>query len=247
MNPRRSSDHVLLALLVAGLLVTCGCGKAEYERRVMAGVGGLRTSTMLGPAVQIPGTEVTVQLPAMIDANSKAYVEGSPEPNGAGVVNPERLNPPFMKIPGLRVCYEAQRTDDSTKLQHPIYWYVGVVGPQDPLPGGKSIEQFTTDSIVAAFPPPAKPPVSDTVDIAGTQWKRITLTGSRQKFMGLEGGGQILGAVFQLLIGEVAGSKVIIAYRIPVEFVKPTNVDEVIPMVLGSVKVAPAAVAPPAQ
>jgi hypothetical protein len=214
----------------------------------MAGVGGMRTSAALGPAVKIPGTELMVQLPAMIDANSKAYVEGSPEPNGAGVVHAERLNPPFMKIPGQRICYEAQRKDDTTQLQFPLFWYLGVLGPQDPPPGGKSIEQFTMDSIVAAFPPPNKPPVSDTVDIAGTPWKRVTSSGVQQGFIDLAGTTRFEGAVFQMLIGEVNGSKVIIAYRIPVGFFKPVNAEEVIKMVAGTVKTdVPAAAAPPAQ
>lgn len=240
MNHGRVSTFAFWGLVASGLVVVCGCGKAEYERRVFANSGG-PNAEILGPAVQIPGTQIMVQLPRTINENAKAYVEGAQEPNGVDIVKPERLNPPFMKIPGLRICYEVQIEDQLSRTKLPIYWYLGVLTSQDPpLPDGKTIDQYAVDAIAAAGKGQA---TTEPLAVGNTTWSKLTFTG-QQVFIDLEGKSFDTEGTFQMLSTDLNGTRVVIAYRVPGLFFKLSKAADVLPLVAGSVKPAPVTVAP---
>jgi hypothetical protein len=242
MNDRWLSFLALQTLLFAVLLTTSGCGKGEYERRVHENMKASRTSVNLGPAITIPGTALTVRLPTSVDATALAFFEGSPDPNGAGKLNPDRLNPPFMTIPGQRVCYEIQVSDSATKQSSPMYWYLGALGPQDPLPDGKPIDQYAVEKMTAAFPNP--PPVVDSVDVNGVKWTRVAASGP-QNFVMPDGGVHGEFGTFQLLVGDVQGTRVVIAFRVMNSVLELSKGVISGPLVAGSVT-APGAPAAPA-
>ncbi len=253
MNTRRPYCFVLQALLALMLLTASGCGKAEYERRVLAGRGGKRVAVALSAPVNIPGTPLQIALPTSIDQNAKAYTEASPEPNGQGAkVKPERLNPPFLPIPGLRVCYEVQLEDQASGKRLPIFWYLGASPVQDPLPDGKPIEKYAKDKLTTEFAVQKVKPVEDTVGSGAPgsppKWKRVTLEGN-QPFIDLSGSSIGVDAMFQMLIGEVEGWRVVVAFRAPKSVIAQVNPEEAAPKVVDSITstVPAAAPAPPAE
>ncbi|HEY2838572.1 MAG TPA: hypothetical protein VGJ26_05460 [Pirellulales bacterium] len=248
MNRRSPAALVFQGLFLVGLLAICGCGKAEYERRVLANMIAANDPLALGAASKIQGTELMIRLPQSINSNARAYVEGSTEPNSPAIVNPDRLNPPFMKIPGQRICYEVPllKPDDKENIA-PLLWYLGVLSPQDPLPNGKPIDQYAMETLGAAFKPPDQPPTSDTVVVNGAQWQRVTEV-AMQKFIGVDGSIHNEVATFQLLTGDVGGSRVVVAFRAPSTFLQQTRAVDLLPLVAATIAPpgAPAPAAPAA-
>ena len=96
-------------------------------------------------------TNVTLRLPKIVDGNAKAYNDQSAEPNGQGPVNPGRLNPPFLKIPGLRVTYEMIGMDMKANQGASIYLYLAALPAADAVVDGKPVEEWIQTQLATTF------------------------------------------------------------------------------------------------
>jgi hypothetical protein len=209
-----------LALAIAATaIVAAGCGTSEYMQRVQQGLGGMKAgavfNTLYEKPSEIPGTPVVLRLPKFI-GESKAFTEQSAEPNGQGNVKPERLQPPFLKIPGLRVCYQMATIDDSTGVLMPYYCYLGALPAGQPAPDGKPIEESILAQVVSAFPntQPWSSIACPTPSGASIPWQSLTANGA-QDFLDPSGNPVKVDGVFRLFTSEIGGWRVLIGWRAP--------------------------------
>src|SRR5580700_1850610 len=104
-SPRK---HLWPALVAwAGLLVALGgCGTADYERLLTKRLNDLRSAepfrTLFGPT-ELPDTPVKIRVPM---AFKTSYMENSPHPEDGAKISPDRAQPPFLPLPGFKLCYE---------------------------------------------------------------------------------------------------------------------------------------------
>jgi len=236
---------VMFATLAAG-----GCGTSEYERRVKEGrellqVGMIFSAIAPTPS-EIPGTPILLRLPTFINASSKAFTEDSADPRGQGKVDPNRVQPPFLKLPGLRVCYEMTGIEEATGEPRYFYCYLAVAPVDQPGADGKPFEESVQAQLAAKFSAQpqweeVKCPIQSgkTVD-----WKRITVKGP-QPFLNTTGapGSPDLPGTFELYSKDVDGQRVIIGWRFPNSIKEP--VADIARLVAGSITSA-AAANPPA-
>lgn len=218
MNKRNSRFFGRLALVVLGSLVLAGCGTKAYEDRVEKGMGALRTAQMyigISPEfTEIPGTNVKLRLPKFIDGNAKAYNDQSAEPNAQGPVNPGRLNPPFLKIPGLRVTYEVAGFDSKMNQGANVYLYLAALPAADAVVEGKPVEEWIQTQLATAFPGAQWEEVKlPTPSGPQVDWKMITAKGNQAFFDGTLPDSKGLPGMLQLYSKEIDGNQVLIGWR----------------------------------
>ena len=226
-------------------VVAIGCGTSEYMERVERGLKGLTVgavfTSLYDEPSTIPGTPVKLRLPKFVDGQAKAYTQDSADPSGQGQVKPGRLQPPFLQIPGLRICYEMLTIDDSTGALMPYYCYLSAV------PAGEAgpIEESIQTQVSAAVPgtQPWASIVCTAPSGAPTNWKRLTATGP-QDFLDQTGKVINVPGVFELFTSEIDGWRVLIGWRAPQGLSK--KVVDVAPAVAGTVTAGQAAAANPA-
>jgi hypothetical protein len=228
-----SMRHVTLVsrpvLVVIGLFVLAGCGTKAYEDRVEKGMGALRVAQMyidVSPTfTEIPGTTVTLRLPKFVDGNAKAYNDQSAEPNAQGPVNPGRLNPPFLKIPGLRVTYEVAGFDSKMNQGANVYLYLAALPLADAVVEGKPVEEWIQTQLAAAFPGAQWEEVKlPTQGGPQVDWKLIAVKGNQAFFDGTLPDSKNLPGIFQLYSKEIDGNQVLIGWRYS-ENASPTPTD----------------------
>ena len=239
----------LVILLPAGTLMAGGCGTSEYERRVSKGTGDLKVgmiySAIAPTPSEIPGTAISLRLPAFVNAQCKAYTEESADPSGQGKVNPDRVQPPYLKLPGLRVCYEMIGIEATGEPRN-FYCYLAVAPADQPAADGKPFEESVQAQLAARFSAQpqweeVKCPIQSgqTVD-----WKRISIKGPQKfaKTLGQEF--EELPGTFDLYTKEVDGQRVMIGWRFPTAVKEP--IADTARLVAGSITSAGAANPPPA-
>ncbi len=211
---------LFLGGMCCALMPAAGCGTSAYMDRLSKGLEIMQTAAMfnvLAPApVEIAGTPLTVKLPTYVDNTAKAFNEQSAEPNGQGAVKPERLQPPFLKLPGLKMCYEMPGRAADGSFDSPYYLYIAAVPAGEPAPDGKPIEDSVQAQLAAAFNSQpqwqeANCPVQNGPMVP---WRRITVTG-QQKFLEMNGLDKTMPAIFELYTREVDGWRLMLAWRYP--------------------------------
>lgn len=245
---RADRQSMILGAICLALLPAAGCGTSAYMDRLTKGLEVVQTAAMfqvLAPApVEIPGTPFTYKLPTYVDGSAKAYNEQSAEPNGQGPVKPERLQPPFLKLPGLKMCYEMMGRSADNTFESPYYLYVAAVPAGEMASDGKSIEDSIQAQLAAAFK--SQPQWQETncpvQNGPMVPWRRIIVTGE-QPFLDTNGTAKPLPAIFELFTREVGDWRLMLAWRYPDKFQQRPG--ESAPLVCGSViSTAPAAPAP---
>ena len=162
-------------------------------------------------ATEIPGTGLSMRYPKFIDGNAKAYNEQSAEPNGQGNVNPGRLYPPFLKIPGLHVTYEIPGYDTVSGEQLTIYCYLAAMPAADAVVEGKPIEEWIQAQLAKTFGDAVQWEDVKCPTQAGTQtdWRAITVKGN-QVFLDVNATPRNVPGVFELYTKELEGNRVLI-------------------------------------
>lgn len=228
-----------------------GCGRGAYESRLEGNLGYLRAAALFSDvhdaATTLPGTPVTVRLPKFVNNEAKAYAEQA----GDGG-DPLRVQPPFMKLPGLRVTYEIPNGDPATGQRVLDYCYLGAVPAGEAAVGGKPLEAFVAESLTAAFPNSPTPPAWSDVScpnpngVART-WQMIGASGGQTFPFPSGAPGEAPGA-FRLYTAEIEGWRVIIGWRFHDGTFNERKVEDIAKVVAGTVTV-PAAdgAAPTAQ
>jgi hypothetical protein len=130
-------------------------------------------------------------------------------------INPQRVQPPFLEIPGLKVCYEGTYDFEGRRL--PFYCYLAVVpgkaGDADKLAAELQAE---LKKKFPSTPDSWEPVQADTQDGSYIAWKKIRVTADQSFVV------QVTGAVptdlpgdFELWIHELPDYVVLVGWRAP--------------------------------
>ena len=223
------------ALVCVGLsVVLSGCGIGDYNRLMNRRLGALRAGAkfknLYGPT-QLSGTPISIRVPIIF---ASSYEETSPHKDDGAVIHPDRVQPPFLKLRGFKVCYEGTVTQDNLKLPH--YVYLAAV-PSQAGDADKLAAQIQAD-LTKAFPKPddakaddaaaaepeqqAPEPTWEQVDVDTPQgvyshWRKIRVEGD-QTFRVRNSGKveeQKLPGIFELWLHDTDNYLVLVGWRTP--------------------------------
>ena len=216
------------------LLLLCGCGTSEYERRLESRPTTSKFDELYGPQ-ELPGVPVSVRVPVLFKASplvEGALVDGKP-------IDPRRVKPSLVALPGLKLTYEAF-IEDSEGGKLPYYCYVGALnisnnrGPKpensihNELAGRPAYESLTEWADYQGETPEGR----------GNDWKKVRCA-SEQDFMYTDKNGKQdfrqMPGVIDIFLHEEAGMLVVIAWRMP-KSIEP-HVAKWEPLVAGCVSV----------
>lgn len=221
------------------LLPLAGCGVSAYETKMAETVDRLerleRFSALYEVDSQVPGTGVTLRIP---QGFTTAYNESSADPvSNQGTIDPNRVQPPFIKLPGFRVAYE--RFEHGSEGGLPLYLYVAVNEP-----GDEAVAETIVAELTAAFPGQEiawTPVMVDTPDASAPQveWQRLEVQGKQMFFMA--GGRQEeKEGIFTLWrrIDSETKTQVLLGWRQAVSTLGNRDLRRVADVVAGTVKIA---------
>jgi hypothetical protein len=131
-----------VGLIVIAAFSACiaGCGASAYEAKFTRTLGEMSRLTpyaaLHDQPITIPETGVSLRIPRIFDQTSASYAPGGisvrdSAPDKEQVVDPKRLHPSFLKIPGLKTTYEVYVTPDKQSPM-PVYMYLAVEKKQAP-------------------------------------------------------------------------------------------------------------------
>jgi len=199
------------------MIVVSGCGTSAYNDLVKDRVAQLRAEVKfqgMYASSQIPSSQLKLRIP-MIMSNS--YSTASGHPDDGTKINPARLQPPFLNLPGLKLTYETRhKTADGTRL--PFYCYIAST------PG----KPGDADRLCADFQKRLKQRFPDTPDTweavdadsptgFAVHWRKLRVVGEQPFFV--KGGGMVearnMPGVFELWVHEGDGQIVILGWRSP--------------------------------
>ena len=161
---------------MAGVLLlaaTSGCGTPAYTDLLNHRLDELRAGApfrvLYGPT-KIPDTPIEVRIPMSF---RKSYLENSPHGDDGEKIRPDRVQPPFLQLPGFRMCYEGNGSDPNAGRVH-FYCYLWVI-PSKPGDADKMAAEVQT-KLAATFKD-AKPEWQSvdayTPDGKAMNWRKI--------------------------------------------------------------------------
>jgi hypothetical protein len=123
------------------LLVACsGCGQAAYEAKMEKTLDRLKHEAQFNDLerfgiprteqlLQIPGTSYRIRLPKSFFQTATIFTPESQNPlTGVGLMPPELMQPPFIKLPSVVRLYQDIRQDDRG-VYVPCFLYMAVLQP----------------------------------------------------------------------------------------------------------------------
>ena len=240
----RSGHCFCLILLTA---VAAGCGTAEYERRVKEYTNAQPVDSVFTDLYDkpspIPGSTVQLRLPKNLD-QAKAFNESSPDPSGTGKIDARRVQPPFMKLSGLKATYEMLVPGDAGG---PLcyYLYLAALAAGEPPAGGAALTDSLQQQLTAAFPA-ANPKLQwtdvacQTPSAAKIAWKRIQVSGDQEFSTGNSGQFKNVPGTLILYLHEAQGIRVLIGWRVPNSLEQQAKADGLAKVMGGTVEVSAA-------
>jgi hypothetical protein len=201
-----------------------GCGTADYERLLTKRLNDLRSAepfrTLFGPT-ELPDTPMKIRVPM---AFKTSYMENSPHPEDGAKISPDRAQPPFLPLPGFKLCYEGHVP--SAEGQPPFYCYLAAV----PAKAGDAAKMAA--DLQAALKAKFKdvPDAWETVDANTPEnkalaWRKIRVTGE-QPFRVKDAGKVVsknLPGVFELWMHDAGDYIVLVGWRAPTAIEGPTG------------------------
>jgi hypothetical protein len=206
-----------IPLAAAGLTVLLGgCGISQYNALMNQRLTSLRVSVKFRnfyASSQLPDVPISVRIPTVF---VKSYRENSSHKDDGAVINPDRLQPPFLKLPGFKLCYEGTNTTGTTTL--PFYCYLAAL-PAVPGDADKIAAQLQAQ-LKKAFPETTaewQGVDADTPDGKYLHWRKIHVEGVQpfQVKTNNKVDTQKLPGIFELWIYDADGYIVLIAWRTP--------------------------------
>ncbi len=208
---------VAAVLAAVALAAAGGCGAAEYRRMVNASVDHARTSApyrTLYAYTSLEGTPCTIRVPL---AFNHSYRVDSAHPQDGPKIRPDRFQPPFLEIEGLRLCYEGN-ADDAMGLKMPFYCYLAALQAR---PG--DADRLQTDiqaKLKAKFektPDEWERADAYSEDGKAAPWKRIRVEGDQvfQVNTGQKVETQKLPGIFELWMRDLGNWIVMVGWRTP--------------------------------
>jgi hypothetical protein len=204
-----------------------GCGTSDYNALVRKQVARLRGEvkfrSLYGPTT-LPGTPVSVRVPMIF---SESYAPDSPHPVDGQRIRPDRVQPPFLPLPGLKLCYENTAANpEDVKL--PFYCYLAAV-PAQPGQADKYASDFQA-RLKKAFPD--APDAWEAVDAESptgfaVHWRKIRTQGN-QPFLVKQGNmltTKVEPGIFELWLHDAGEYVVLVGWRAPVSINQPAPDD----------------------
>jgi len=239
--------RILGSLVLAAIV---GCSTAEYEQKMQATAQQIKTqqdrvgrlNDNLHGSGPLGDAAVEIRVPKVLAASFNA---DSPHPNDGGKISPQRLQPPFLNLPNLKLTYEGYVEAEEGKPQ-PVYCYLAAVQGtaaeaskladdlarqlRTSLPGGSGWE--TVDC-----PTPEGSTLScRRIRASGKQLFDATPPdGGRARFVQQDG-------KFDLYLHEGSGWITLVGFREPTTLAEKFKLDDLGPLSVGTLKAS----APPA-
>jgi hypothetical protein len=194
-----------------------GCGTSDYDKLVSRRLEVLRGEAKfrgLWAPTQLADTPIKIRVPMVFPAS---YNADSAHPDDGPKISPDRLQPPFLTLPGFKICYEGMVTDaQSAKL--PFYCYLAAV-PAKPGDAETLATEFQARLKETFKDAPDNWETVDCDSLSGVpvQWKKIRVMGE-QSFRVMTGqtvAAQNLPAVFELWIRDAQDYVVMVGWRSP--------------------------------
>ncbi|MEX0678220.1 MAG: hypothetical protein WD063_14160 [Pirellulales bacterium] len=209
----------------AGLMVLlAGCGISRYDSLLEHRVASLRGEARfrhLYAATQLPGTPISIRLPMVF---KDSYQENSAHKEDGAVISPDRLQPPFLKLPGFKLCYEG--TNDTGGARLPFYCYLAAL-PARPGDADKLASQLQAQ-LKKSFPQtPDEWQAVDANSPSGfsVHWRKIRVEGEQpfrvRTAQQLES--QNLPGIFELWIHDADDYVVLVGWRTPGSIEGPSS------------------------
>jgi hypothetical protein len=225
-----------LGTYITVVLACGGCGTGEYGSRVDKNLDSLLVGSMFtnlyDQASPIPETPIQMRLPKLVASDARAFNDRSPG------VDPRQLQPPGMKLPGLKVTYEMQATSDS---EGPLnyYLYLGALRPGEAVPGGATLAEAVQKQLAAAFPSAGAAQWTDVdclrPDFNRIVWKRIQVDGEQEFGAGAPGQFKKTPGNLVLFVHEAEGNRVLVGWRVPASLDKQVKADDLAKSMCGTV------------
>lgn len=214
----------LAAVLLASMLL--GCGSSEYNRMVSKRVADLRGEqkfrSLFAPT-QLGDTPVRIRLPMIFP---ESYKEDSKHKKDGGKIAEDRVQPPFLKLPGFKLCYEAFGNDQTPAKQYPFYCYLAAV------PGTAADAENLAKELQATLKQTFKdtPDAWEGVDVEApsgnaVQWKKIRVEGEQSFRYDVQNktAPRTLPGIFELWMCEKSGYIVLVGWRVPTAIQGPNT------------------------
>jgi len=212
---------VLVGVCLLGAV--SGCGTSEYEALVAARFKDVQLQgpfrKLFAPAA-IPGTPFKIRVPMVFNSS---YLANSPHTDDGEKINPQRVQPPFLELPGFRLCYEGVAA--SVSSSPPFYCYLAAF-PCKPGDGEKW-EADLQAKLKALFP--NTPDTWETVQALTPKgdsltWKKIRVI-NEQDWLTNDAEGKVkptrMNGTFELWLYEGNDHIVLMAWRVPASLDAP--------------------------
>lgn len=242
MRPRVSHILPLVSLLAA----CWGCNEAGYVERMQASSQQIQSThdrlkklnDNLHGSAAIGDTAVELRVPKVFETS---FTADSPHPADGAKIAPQRLQPPFLTLPGLKLTYEAF-ADGADEKTYPYYCYLATVQGSAGdagkladelarqlkmgLPGGGGWE-----TVECPTPDGGAPLSCRRIRAVG---KQLFDAGTgRARFVPQDG-------AFDLYLHEAGGWITLVGFRVPAAIADKFKLDDVGPLSVGTLKIPPA-------
>lgn len=222
-KPSKNASRLLSLLLLLPFAAGLGCGQGTYDARMKERLTELKRGTpflkyLYVTEVEVPETNVSFRLPLIFEhRNTNAWVMGA-EDNGRPL-DPIRIQPPFVALPGFRFCYEAFGRFPNAPSDMPVYGYVALVDAKEQT--ADALTSSISQAVAAAFPDEkaAWEPVQVLRPDGGSlAVKRLSVTG-QQRFDCTSRGGddKPYDGRFDLYLVSSKTSHVLLGWRAPIQ------------------------------
>jgi len=232
---------IYAAIWITAVVVSVGCGKSDYEQLMEKQLTTLGFSSKFIEALH-PSPEPVVdgvaslRLPTYISAEAQTLSIGQRNARQEPI-DPNRIQPPFGKIPGFRFAYERFIPMGGRNDFKPVYCYVATVPTKDA--SLKAIKSQVQKGASKAFKGAVWQTVDlDTPDGGKLKYEKMSLRGP-QPFHTNPAGGDIeqLPGQCDFYVRSSKDFHVIIAFRAPDEVNDQLNTFEAAEYAMGTLAI----------
>ena len=224
---------------------TPGCGRTEYDRRRGEWIERHRSDVRQRTeqafldrfygASLLPGTNVRLRVPQVFKTSFNADSKIAGES-----IDARRLQPPFLKLPGFRLCYEAANPSGQGKA--PYYLYLAVVQGDDLLSGPDALERQLRSGVLGSIT--SGTDVWEDVTISTpsdetVEWRRLKAQGEQVFYVpGTDSEFTMLPGQFEIYLRHFGNQAVIIAWRAPEAIVEASEIKRYVLVCISTVEEA---------
>jgi hypothetical protein len=230
-------QSLVYGLSLLALSCWSGCGTGEYEERLNANLGRLRSGSefnQLGDEVSVPGTSIKIRLPKEMvdDKGFKRPITFTLLTEG----DPRRTKPGYIDLPGLAATFEAL-IEDQDHGKTPIYLYLWTMKTAEDTEqrllntvGGQWQNTSAGQSLAAQMPGGRS---VDWQKIHGTMVTNFAYLDSQGKETY-----RPLKSAVEILYRKFGDQVIVLGWRAPEGYVKYAQIEKWLPLVAGCIRVS---------